>query len=70
MKTYNLTTVNETTIIDRELKSITTTSHIVPIDGNGDTPLDYTGKNRVIVDNQMIVFDTEQEYRDWLQQNS
>lgn len=67
MNTYNLTTVEETTIYDN---TTSTTYYTIPVDGNNIPVTDYYSKFRVIVNNQMIVFDTEQEYRDWLQQNS
>ena len=67
MNTYNLTTVEEAIII---AGCITTTFNTLPIDGNGNAVTDYTHKFRAIKDGQMIVFDTEQEYRDWLTQNT
>lgn len=70
MNTYNLITVEETTVTTNNIGSISTTSYLIPVDIN-DVPItDYVTKNRVIKNNQMIVFDTEQEYRNWLQQNS
>jgi hypothetical protein len=70
MNTYNLITVEETTVTTNNIGSISTTSYLIPVDIN-DVPItDYITKNRVIKNNQMLVFDTEQEYRDWLQQNS
>lgn len=67
MNTYNLTTVEESTING---DSRSTTYYAIPVDGNNVPVTDYHSKFRVIVNNQMLVFDTEQEYRDWLQQNS
>ncbi len=70
MNTYNLITVEETTITTNNIGSVATTSYLVPVDINDIPVTDYVTKNRVIKNNQMLVFDTEQEYRDWLQQNS
>ena len=68
MNTYELKTVEETTIIGTGMGS---TTYQVPVDQNGNIPLDYQHKNRVIIDNTtMIVFDTEQEYKDWIDQNT
>ena len=67
MNTYNLTTVEESTINGG---SRSTTYFAIPVDGNNVPVTDYHLKFRVIADGQMHVFDTEQEYRDWLQQNS
>ena len=66
MNTYNLTTVAETNIIQF---GVSTTTTLVPINSDGTPVTDYTVKNRVIKGDQMIIFDTEQEYRDWLVQN-
>lgn len=70
MNTYNLITVEETTITANNIGSVATTSYLIPVDINGIPITDYITKNRVIKDNQMLVFDTEQEYKGWLQQNS
>ena len=68
MNTYQLITIQESTIIGTGMAS---TSFQIPIDQNGNTPVDYQHKNRVIIDNtSMIVFDTEQEYKDWVDQNT
>ena len=67
MNTYTLITIEETTINGI---SISGTTYQVPIDQNGDIPANYLAKNRVIKNGEMHVFDTEQEYRDWLQQNT
>jgi len=67
MNTYTLITIEETTINGI---SISGTVYQVPIDQNGDIPTNYLAKNRVIKNGEMLVFDTEQEYRDWLQQNT
>jgi hypothetical protein len=68
MQTYTLITVEESTI---NLMGRSGMTYKIPVDNNGNTVTDYLSKNRVIYnDNQMIVFDTEQEYVDWLQQNT
>lgn len=67
MNTYNLKTVEESAISGG---SRSTTYYTFPVDGNNTPITDYHSKFRVITENEMIVFDTEQEYRDWLQQNS
>lgn len=65
MNTYNLTTVEESTIAEGNLM---TTSYTIPVDSNGN-PADYLSKFRIIKNGQMMVFDTEQEYRDYLINN-
>lgn len=67
MNTYELTTVEETSIIGTNISS---TTYTLPVDGLGNVPANYMNKFRVVKDNQMLVFDTEQEYRDWIQQNT
>lgn len=67
MNTYTLKTVEESTISGG---TISTTYYTIPVDNSNIPITDYHSKFRVIVDNQMLVFDTEQEYRDWIQQNS
>mgnify|MGYP003339545562 CR=1 FL=1 len=66
MNIYNLSTVEQSTISDG---NISTTYYQFPIDINGN-PVEYLSKFRIIKDGQMVVFDTEQEYRDWLIQNT
>jgi hypothetical protein len=64
MTTYNLKAVEEATIVGTNIN----TYYIkVPIDDNGLIP-DYLTKDRVIVDDQMLVFDTHQEYLDYINQ--
>jgi hypothetical protein len=71
MITYDLTTVEEATItsLPDGAYGVSTTSYIIPIDQNG-SPVEYLTKFRIIKDNQMLVFDTEQEYRDYLNGNN
>lgn len=60
---YNFKTVKETTIVSG---SQMTQDFQIPIDDLGVVPFDYLYKFRVIKDNQMLVFDTEQEYNDYI----
>jgi hypothetical protein len=62
MNTYDLKSVEEATIINGNL-SVTTTQ--LPIDNQGNIP-DYISKDRVIQDDKMLVFDTHQEYIDYI----
>jgi len=62
MTTYNLKTVEESTITNGNLS---TTFYIIPIDDQGIVP-DYINKDRVIQNDHMLVFDTHQEYLDYL----
>jgi len=62
MTTYNLKTVEESTITNGNLS---TTFYIIPIDDRGIVP-DYINKDRVIQNDYMLVFDTHQEYLDYL----
>jgi hypothetical protein len=62
MNTYNLKSVEEATIVNGNL-SVTTTQ--LPIDNQGNVP-DYISKDRVIQDDKMLVFDTHQEYIDYI----
>ena len=62
MNTYDLKSVEEATIINGNL-SVTTTQ--LRIDDQGNIP-DYISKDRVIKDDQMLVFDTHQEYIDYI----
>lgn len=63
MNTYELKEVAETTLPQQS-----TSYSQVPIDPLGNIP-DYLNKDRVIHNGQMIVFDTRQEYLDYLEQN-
>lgn len=63
MKIYNFTTVKETTIIGDTLM---TQDFQLPIDEFGIVPPDYLHKFRAIQNNQMIVFEDEQEYINYL----
>lgn len=63
MNTYNFKTVKETTLISG---SMVTQDFLLPIDEFGIVPPDYLHKFRVIKDNQMIVFEDEQEYINYL----
>jgi hypothetical protein len=65
MNTYNLKTVNEATIIGDNLSTI---SYVIPIDDLGNIP-DYLAKDRIIKNGQMLVFNTRQEYLDYLESN-
>jgi hypothetical protein len=71
MNTYNLTTVEETTIIPLPEggSGVSTTSYILPVDGSNN-PVEYLTKFRILQNNQMLVFDNEQEYRDYLNGNN
>jgi hypothetical protein len=71
MITYDLTTVEEATItpLPDGAYGVSTTSYTMPIDQNRN-PVEYLTKFRIIKDNQMLVFDTEQEYRDYLNGNN
>lgn len=62
MNTYNLKSVEEATIINGNLSVITSQ---LPIDDQGNIP-DYISKDRVIQDDKMLVFDTHQEYIDYI----
>jgi len=66
MKIYNLKEVEEASIFRGETTNIT--SYKYPVDENGNVP-DYLGKDRVIKEEQMIVFDTRQEYLDYRSSN-
>jgi hypothetical protein len=66
MNTYSLTTVEEMHIT--EDGSISITTYTLPVN-NGTPVTDYISKFRIINNNQMLVFDTEQEYRDYLSSN-
>lgn len=63
MNTYIFKTVKETTIVGG---SMMTQENKVPIDDLGNVPIDYLHKNRVIKGEQLLVFDTEQEYNDYI----
>ena len=63
MNTYDLKEVAET-----EIPQGATTYYQVPIDILGNIP-DYLNKDRVIRNGQMLVFDTKQEYLDYLESN-
>ena len=66
MNTYRLITVQETTLIGTGMSS---TAFQIPIDEFNNVPFDYLNKNRIIADgSQMLVFDTEQEYLDYINQ--
>lgn len=62
MNTYNLKTVQESVIINGNLS---TTTYTIPVDLDNSIP-NYLNKNRVIKEDKMLVFDTEQEYLDYL----
>lgn len=66
MNIYNLIMVQETTIATGNMMS---TGYIIPVDDNNVPITNHTTKNRVIKDNQMYVFDTEQEYTTWISEN-
>lgn len=67
MNTYTLTTVEEMHI--NEAGDISTTTYTIP-SNNGTPVTDYTTKFRIVKDGQMLVFDNEQEYRDYLNGNN
>jgi hypothetical protein len=67
MNTYTLTTVEEMHITDAG--NITTTFYTIPID-NGAPVTDYITKFRIVRNNEMLVFNNEQEYRDYLDSNN
>ena len=71
MNTYNLTTVEEANLITLPdgLVGVSTTTYTIPIDSNGN-PVEYLTKFRITQNNQILVFDTEQEYRDYLDGNN
>jgi hypothetical protein len=60
MNAYNLKDVIETS-----LPQGSSTIYQVPVDSLGNIP-DYLNKDRIIEDGQMLVFDTRQEYLDYL----
>ena len=66
MTTYNLTSVEEATPVTGG--GCNTMTYQIPVDTQGNIPI-YLNKFRVIKDNQMLVFDTEQEYRTWISEN-
>jgi len=61
MNTYNLKTVQESVVINGNLS---TTTYTIPVDIDNSIP-NYLNKNRVIKEDKMLVFDTEQEYLDY-----
>jgi hypothetical protein len=67
MNTYSLITVEEMYIT--EGGSISTTIYTIPVN-NGIPVTDYVTKFRILQNNQMLVFDTEQEYKDYLNGNN
>jgi len=62
MNTYNLKTVEEAFYINN---SLSTTTYQIPVDDQGNTPA-YLDKFRLVTGGQMLVFDTRQEYLDYL----
>lgn len=68
MQTYNIVSVEETTIYPETGGSITETRKY-PVDQSGSVVLDYQSKNRVIREDEMIVFDSMNEYLDWMANN-
>ena len=71
MNTYNLTTVEEALLTDlpEGATGASTTIYTIPVDSGGN-PVEYLTKFRIIKDNQMLIFDTEQEYKDYLSGNN
>ena len=65
MTTYNLKEVEEASI---GMGGYNTTVYLIPIDSQGNPVTDYQWKDRVLKNGQMIVFDTRQEYLDYLAQ--
>ena len=66
MNTYNLITIKESTIND---SSFSTTTYQIPVTSGGTSVTDYGDKNRIWINNQLIVFDTQEEYDEWISQN-
>jgi hypothetical protein len=66
MNTYNLKTVEEAFYINN---SLSTTTYQIPVDDQGNTPA-YLDKFRLVTGGQMLVFDTEQEYRNYIASNT
>jgi hypothetical protein len=63
MNIYDLKTVREATIIGGNMS---TNIYQIPVDQNGVIP-DYLGKDRVIrEDGKLLVFDTKEEYDDYI----
>jgi hypothetical protein len=67
MQTYNILYVEETVFYEND--SYTTEARPYPVDPDGNPVLDFLSKNRVIKNNQMIVFDSMSEYLDWMANN-
>jgi hypothetical protein len=67
MKAYSLKYVYESRIIG---PNMSTTEYQIPVDEFDVTPSDYLIKDRIIKDDQqLLVFDTRQEYLDYLASN-
>ena len=64
MNTYNLKNVIET-----HLPQGSSTIYQIPVDDLGNIPA-YLDKFRVVIGGQMLVFDTEQEYRSYIADNA
>lgn len=67
MTEYELKTITETTIGGLTMSG---TTYQIPIDSQGNVPSEYQYKNRIMKGGKMLVFDTEQEYLNWLEQNT
>jgi hypothetical protein len=65
MNTYNLKTVEEAFYINN---SLSTTTYQIPVDDQGNIPA-YLDKFRLVTGGQMLVFDSEQEYRNYITSN-
>lgn len=63
MKIYNYKKIEESMVSLNG--GISTATYYYPVDENGSF-VEYLTKFRVLLDNQMIIFDDEQEYRDYL----
>jgi hypothetical protein len=64
MNTYTLITIEETTIAGDNISSV---YYTIPVDNNNNPVTDYTTKNRILRNNQMLVFDTYEEYRNYIE---
>lgn len=65
MNIYTMKTIEEASV--HEI-AVSTTTFSVPVDSLGNIP-EYLNKDRIIKDGQMLVFDTRQEYLDYLSAN-
>lgn len=68
MNTYNLKSIQELNLDNSAgYNNISTTEYKIPVD-EFNNPVEYLHKFRAIIDQQqMIIFDSEQEYNQWRQ---